>query len=106
MGFRKRLIIAFMIMTFFPILLLVSVGYVILEYQSSAMRQAYETEVDSLQALQNPVQVLNRLTRSIFDDLKGFLSRTRIYLQMRHIYRKLTKGLGNDKPFWSYVRMV
>lgn len=99
MGFRKRLIIAFMIMTFFPILLLVSVGYVILEYQSSAMRQAYETEVDSLQALQNPVQVLNRLTRSIFDDLKTVSEQNPDLLADAVYLQEINERLGKRQAF-------
>ncbi len=70
MDFRKRLIVMFMLMTLFPILLLVSFGFIIINYQTNVMQQAYETEVNTLQALQNPVQVLNRLTRGIYNELK------------------------------------
>lgn len=70
MDFRKRLVVMFMIMTLFPILLLVSFGFIIINYQTNVMQQAYETEVNTLQALQNPVQVLNRLTRGIYNELK------------------------------------
>ncbi len=70
MDFRKRLVVMFMIMTLFPILLLLSFGFVIVTYQSNVMQQAYETEVNTLQALQNPVQVLNRLTRGTYNELK------------------------------------
>lgn len=70
MDFRKRLIVMFMIMTLFPILLLVSCGCIIIGYQTSVMKQAYDTEVNTLQALQNPVQVLNRLTRGSYNELK------------------------------------
>ncbi len=70
MDFRKRLIVMFMIMTLFPILLLVSFGFIIIRYQANVMQQAYDTEVSTLQALQNPVQVLNRLTRGTYNELK------------------------------------
>ena len=70
MEFRKRLIVMFMIMTLFPILLLISLGLVIIKYQANVMQQAYDTEVNTLQALQNPVQVLNRLTRGTYNELK------------------------------------
>ncbi len=70
MDFRKRLIVTFMIMTLFPIALLMSLGCIIIEYQESVMQQAYDTEVNTLQALQNPVQVLNRLTRGIYNELR------------------------------------
>lgn len=70
MDFRKRLIVTFMIMTLVPILLLMSMGWIILKYQSNVMQQTYDTEVDTLQALQNPIQVLNRLTRGTYNELK------------------------------------
>ena len=70
MDFRKRLVVMFMLMTLFPILLLVSFGFIIIQYQANVMQQAYDTEVDTLQALQNPVQVLNRLTRGTYNELK------------------------------------
>lgn len=70
MDFRKRLIVMFMLMTLFPILLLVSFGFIIIQYQANVMQQAYDTEVNTLQALQNPVQVLNRLTRGTYNELK------------------------------------
>ena len=71
MDFRKRLIVMFMIMTLFPILLLISCGLIIIGYQTNVMKQAYDTEVNTLQALQNPVQVLNHLTRGSYNDLKA-----------------------------------
>ena len=70
MDFRKRLIVMFMLMTVFPILLLISFGFIIIKYQANVMQQAYETEVSTLQALQNPVEVLNRLTRGTYNELK------------------------------------
>lgn len=70
MDFRKRLFVMFMIMTLLPILLLASLGIVIIQYQNNAMKQTYKTEVDTLQVLQNPVQVLNHLTRETYNELK------------------------------------
>lgn len=70
MDFRKRLFVTFLIMTLFPILLLLSLGCIIMAYQANVMQQAYDTDVNTLQALQNPVQVLNRLTRGTYNELK------------------------------------
>ena len=76
MNFRKRLIIAFFIMTLFPMLLLISLGAVILKYQSVAIRQDYEVEVDGIQMIQNPIHLLNRLTRGIYNELQTVSSET------------------------------
>lgn len=70
MNFRKRLVIAFIIMTLFPMLLLISLGAVVLKYQSFVLRQNYEVEVDGIQMIKNPVQLLNRLTRGIYNELQ------------------------------------
>ncbi len=76
MDFRKRLVVMFMIMTLFPILLLVSFGFIIIKYQTNVMQQAYETEVDTLQVFQNPVQVLNILTRGTYNELRTVTRQT------------------------------
>lgn len=117
MDFRKRLIVMFILMTVFPILLLVSFGYIIIKYQSSVMQQAYETEVSTLQALQNPVQVLNRLTRGTYNELKTvtrqnpdklldatYLQTVNERLQKRQAFLVVQKGemllyCGNDSLF-------
>ena len=70
MDFRKRLIVAFVIMTLFPMVLLVGLGFVIINYQTAEMKQSYDAEVNTLQVLQNPVQVLNRLTRGAYNEIK------------------------------------
>lgn len=105
MDFRKRLSVMFMIMTVFPILLLVSFGFIIIEYQASVMQQAYDTEVNTLQALQNPVQVLNRLTRGTYNELKtvtrntpdelldvSYLQSTNESLEKRQAFLVVQKG--------------
>jgi len=121
MDFRKRLFVIFLIMTLFPILLLASLGFVIIKYQTSAMKQTYKTEVDALQVLQNPVQVLNHLTRETYNDLKKitnespellldeeYLFSTNQKLQKRQAFLLVQKGktltyCGNE-PFFQKIR--
>ena len=121
MDFRKRLFVIFMIMTLFPILLLASLGFVIIKYQTNAMKATYKTEVDALQVLQNPVQVLNNLTRETYTDLKKvtketpdylldeeYLSVTNRKLQNRQAFLLVQKGRGvtycGDEPFFQKIR--
>ena len=117
MDFRKRLVVMFMFTTVFPILLLVSFGFIIIKYQSSVMQQAYETEVSTLQALQNPVQVLNRLTRGTYSELQivtrqspdrlldtDYLKEVNERLQKRQAFLVVQKDAdlvycGNDKLY-------
>jgi len=121
MDFRKRLVVTFMIMTLFPILLLVSFGLIIIKYQTNVMQQAYDTEVNTLQALQNPVQVLNRLTRGTYNELKtvtrnspddlldvSYLQTINESLEMRQAFLVVQKGdtlvfCGNEE-FYQMIQ--
>lgn len=99
MDFRKRLIVAFMIMTLFPMLLLVSLGFVIIKYQGLTMQQSYNTEVDALQVLQNPVQVLNRLTRGAFNEIKTVSGRNPEKMLEESYLEVLNESLGERQAF-------
>ncbi|MCH5272243.1 MAG: HAMP domain-containing histidine kinase [Lachnospiraceae bacterium] len=99
MDFRKRLIVAFMIMTLFPMLLLTSLGFAIIKYQAAVMQHTYDTEVDTLQALQNPVQVLNRLTRGIYNELKTVTKSNPDSLTELSYLQELNESLGKRQAF-------
>lgn len=70
MDFRKRLFIAFLVMTIFPILLICGIGLGLFRYQTSAFQDNFNTEIDALQVLQNPMQLLNRITRGAFNEIR------------------------------------
>ncbi len=99
MDFRKRLVVMFMIMTLFPILLLVSFGLIIINYQTNVMQQAYETEVNTLQALQNPVQVLNRLTRGTYNELKKLTGKNPDTLLDKEYLQTVNESLEKRQAF-------
>ena len=99
MDFRKRLIVAFIIMTLFPMILLTSLAFVIVKYQAAVMQQTYDTEVDTLQALQNPVQVLNRLTRGIFNELKTVTKKNPDSMADISYLQQLNESLGERQAF-------
>lgn len=99
MDFRKRLIIAFMIMTLAPIFLMVGLGCIIVQYQASVMQQTYDTEVNTLQALQNPVQVLNRLTRGTYNELKTVTQKNPDSLLEKSYLQGINESLGKRQAF-------
>lgn len=99
MDFRKRLVVAFMLMTLVPILLLFGFGCIIIEYQESVMQQAYDTEVSTLQALQNPVQVLNRLTRGAYNELKTVTQKNPDSLLEQSYLQGINESLGKRQAF-------
>lgn len=99
MDFRKRLIVAFIIMTLVPLVLMAGLGFGIIKYQASVMQQAYDTEVDTLQALQNPVQVLNRLTRGAYNELKTMTKNNPERMSDLKYLQDINKSLGKRQAF-------
>lgn len=70
MRIKERLITSFFIIIILPIILICFVGGVIINYQESSMKQSYDVESDTIQVITNPIQILNRLTRGVYNDIK------------------------------------
>lgn len=104
MNFRKRLIIAFILMTLFPMALLVSLGAVILKYQSVTVKQDYEVEVDGIQMIQNPIQLLNRLTRGIYNELQSISEDSPEQLLEENYLKETNERLQNRQAFLVVIK--
>lgn len=70
MKLKGRLIIAFMIMIVMPIMLITLTSSMIVRVQIKSINQAYGVETDTLHVITNPIQILNRLTRGVYNDIK------------------------------------
>ena len=70
MEIKKRLMIAFLIMTLVPMLLLVGVGTAIIKYRTDTVERAYGVDVDGVIVMKDPVQTMDRLAQSVYDELK------------------------------------
>ena len=70
MKIRQRLVISFLIVITVPIILICAASSVLMNYHMNEIQQSYDVETDTIQILVNPLQVLNRLTRSIFNSIQ------------------------------------
>jgi signal transduction histidine kinase len=66
---KSRLFTAFLLITALPIFLIAIAGGTILRYQASSIQQAYDVNSDPLQMISNPLQILSRITRGVYNEI-------------------------------------
>lgn len=69
MKLKNRLFAAFFIIILLPCSMIGTIGSVILTKQVSTMEETYRVETDGWEVVTEPVQILNRMTRSSFNEL-------------------------------------
>lgn len=69
MKLKNRLFAAFFIIILLPCSMIGTIGSVILTQQVSTMEETYRVETDGWEVVTEPVQILNRMTRSAFNEL-------------------------------------
>lgn len=69
MDLRHKLLIAFLIIIFFPCCMIGAIGGIILTNQVKSIEETYHIETDSWQVIVEPIQILNRMTRGSFNEL-------------------------------------
>ncbi len=67
---KDRLLTAFFIMIAMPIMLLSIAAGTIISFQTNSIQESYDVEADTVQVITNPIQILNRLTRGIYNEIK------------------------------------
>jgi len=67
---KDRLLTAFLIMIAMPILLLAVSAGTIVSFQMNSIHESYDVEADTFQVITNPIQILNRLTRGTYNEIK------------------------------------
>lgn len=70
MKLKNRIFTAFFILIALPILLLATAAGTIVSLQMNDFKESYDVEADSTKILMNPVQILNRLTRATYNEIK------------------------------------
>lgn len=70
MRLKDRLLTAFFIMIAMPIMLLSIAAGTIISLQTNSIQESYDVEADTVQVITNPIQILNRLTRGIYNEVK------------------------------------
>lgn len=115
MKLKHRLIIAFLIMIAMPVVLISIAAGTIVRFQMDSINESYDVEAKTIQVITNPIQILNRITRGIFNEIKLYslnlpekLSDMDYYLEMdemlelKHSFLVVRKDnefvyIGNEK---------
>lgn len=69
MKLKSRLLTAFLIITALPILLITIAVGTIARYQSNSIQQTYDVKSDTIKLISNPLQILSRLTRGVYNEI-------------------------------------
>lgn len=70
MKLKSKMVLAFLTVIMIPIVMLTVVGGVILSYQSNSMQALYNVDGQIVQYITNPIQILNKMTRSVYNTIK------------------------------------
>lgn len=124
MKIKERLMVAFLIIITIPVIMISAVGGAIINHQMNAIEKSYDVESDTIQILTNPIQVLNRMTRSICNNIetcvkvspekledKKYLEEINQELSAKYsylVYRKNTQYVyvGNEEEFKQIVEYI
>lgn len=69
MKLKSRLLTAFLIITALPVFLIVIAVGGIISYQDNAIKQTYDVTTNTINVLSNPLQLLNKLTRGVYNEI-------------------------------------
>lgn len=67
---KERLKIAFVIIIMVPIFMMGLSGKLIIEYLGNSVQQTYDVDTDTMQLITNPLRILNRVTREVYNQIK------------------------------------
>lgn len=100
MDLKKRLKTAFMIMIIIPIFMILLTGKLIVTYQLNSIQEMYDVESDTVQIIANPMQILNRVTRSIFNQINLTAKKNPEKLEDESYIKELNEELSKK---YSYL---
>ncbi len=75
MQLRHKLLIAFLIIILLPCSMIGTIGSVILAQQVQAIKDGYQINTNNWEIVTEPIQILNRMTRGIFNELSTMAER-------------------------------
>ena len=99
MKLKHRLIIAFLIMIAMPVILISITAGTIVRFQMDSIHESYDVEAKTLQVITNPIQILNRITRGIFNEIKLYSLNLPEKLSDSDYYSELNDLLENKHSF-------
>lgn len=100
MSLKNRLKMSFLIIIVLPLFLVVMIGRVIITYQVNSIRETYDVEFSTIQAITNPLQILNRVTTDVFNRIKFYSITSPEALEDLEFVDRMNEGL---KDKYSYL---
>ena len=99
MKLKHRLIIAFLIMIAMPVILISITAGTIVRFQMDSIHESYDVEAKTLQVITNPIQILNRITRGVYNEIKLYSLNLPEKLSDSDYYSELNDLLENKHSF-------
>ena len=99
MKLKHRLIIAFLIMIVMPVMLISITAGTIVRFQMDSIHESYDVEAKTIQVITNPIQILNRITRGIYNEIKLYSTSMPDKLSDPHYYEELDIQLEPKHSF-------
>ncbi len=99
MKLKDRLFTAFFIMIAMPAMLLAITACTIISLQINSIQKSYDLEGGTVQIITNPIQILNRLTRGTYNEIKLATLKTPERLEDEAFINKLNNDLLNKYSF-------
>ncbi len=104
MKLKHKLIIAFIIMIFLPICLIAATAGTIIHLQMDSIQQVYDVNTETVQVIKNPINILNRLTRGIYNEIKLNAMKSPRKLEDMEYYKQIDKELKERYSFLAVRR--
>lgn len=99
MSLKDRLIFAFVTIILIPIILISAAGSAIINYQMNSIQQSYDIDSNTMQLLTNPIQILNRVTRGVYNDIKLYALKSPDKLEDIEFIESLNNELKDKYSF-------
>lgn len=99
MKLKKRLLIAFCIMTLTPVILIYFSVKTIANYQMKSIHSSYDIQTNAMEVISNPIQVLNKITRGAYNEIKLAALKTPEKLEDIEFAKELNDKLDKEYSF-------
>ena len=90
---------AFVIIIFLPLLMVCGIGKAIITYQVNSIQETYDVESNTMQLITNPLQILNRVTRDVYNRVKLAALKNPEYLENINYIKELNNELKDKYSF-------
>ena len=99
MKLKNKLIIGFFIMIVLPIFLISATGRAIIGRQMDSIKESYDIESGTIEVFTNPIQIFNRITRGVYNEIKLIALRSPEKLEDVEYIKELNSEIKNKYSF-------